>query len=84
MCSCSYLTCFSRTFSCDSRMQPLRCIRLRFSRIPDSVQDGPAGEYSFPSEYWSDVSDNAKDLIRHLLVSDPLGRLTAEYVPSNV
>ncbi|KAK9236208.1 Ca/Cm-dependent protein kinase B [Lipomyces kononenkoae] len=37
------------------------------------------GEFDFePEEYWADISDNAKDFIRHLLVVDPERRLTAE------
>ena len=35
-----------------------------------------AGEYSFPSPYWDDVSDTAKDLIRKMLVVDPTKRLS--------
>jgi serine/threonine protein kinase len=35
-------------------------------------------EYDFDSEIWDDVSDDAKDLIRSLIVSEPSERLTAE------
>ncbi|BFZ02148.1 hypothetical protein BsWGS_05187 [Bradybaena similaris] len=35
------------------------------------------GEYTFESPWWDDVSDNAKDLVRKLLVVDPKKRLTA-------
>jgi len=35
-------------------------------------------EYDFPSPYWDDISDNAKDLIKRILVEDPKKRLTAE------
>lgn len=35
-----------------------------------------SGSYSFPSPYWDDISDNAKDLIRRLLVVDPSKRMT--------
>merc|ERR1712087_1032721 len=38
------------------------------------------GQYSFPSPFWDDISDGAKDLIRRLLLKDPKGRLTAEEV----
>uniref|UniRef100_A0A0B6ZLD6 Protein kinase domain-containing protein n=1 Tax=Arion vulgaris TaxID=1028688 RepID=A0A0B6ZLD6_9EUPU len=34
------------------------------------------GQYTFDSLFWDDVSDNAKDLIRKLLVVDPKKRLT--------
>jgi len=36
-----------------------------------------AGDYSFPSPYWTDISNSAKDLIRHLLCVDPQKRYTA-------
>ncbi len=36
------------------------------------------GVYQFHSEYWSEVSDDAKDLIRKLLVLDPKVRLTVD------
>jgi len=35
-------------------------------------------EYDMDDECWDDVSDLAKDFIRHLLVKDPKARLTAE------
>jgi serine/threonine protein kinase len=35
-------------------------------------------EYDFDDECWEDVSDLAKDFIRHLLVKDPKERYTAE------
>ena len=35
-------------------------------------------QFDFPSPYWDDVSDVAKDLIRSLLVRDPQQRLNAE------
>ena len=36
--------------------------------------------YEFVSPYWDGVSDGAKDLIRKLLVVDPIKRLSAEQV----
>lgn len=36
-----------------------------------------AGEFDFPSPYWDNVSEDAKDLLRKLLVTDPAKRLTA-------
>lgn len=42
-----------------------------------SIQDGV---YDFPEREWSGVSDEAKDLIRHLLVKNASQRYTAEMV----
>ena len=36
------------------------------------------GEYDFPSPYWDDVTNQAKDLVTKLLVVDPTMRLTAQ------
>jgi len=36
------------------------------------------GKYDFDPEYWSDVSEEAKDLIRRCLTVDPASRLTAD------
>lgn len=36
------------------------------------------GEYDYPSPDWDDVSNEAKDLINHLLVQDPTKRLTVD------
>ncbi|KAL7988231.1 hypothetical protein Chor_007150 [Crotalus horridus] len=35
-------------------------------------------EYEFDSPYWDDISDSAKDFIRHLLERDPEKRFTCE------
>nr|XP_033776910.1 calcium/calmodulin-dependent protein kinase type 1B [Geotrypetes seraphini]XP_033776919.1 calcium/calmodulin-dependent protein kinase type 1B [Geotrypetes seraphini]XP_033776927.1 calcium/calmodulin-dependent protein kinase type 1B [Geotrypetes seraphini]XP_033776935.1 calcium/calmodulin-dependent protein kinase type 1B [Geotrypetes seraphini] len=35
-------------------------------------------EYEFDSPYWDDISDSAKDFIRHLLERDPEKRLSCE------
>jgi serine/threonine protein kinase len=35
-------------------------------------------EYDFPSPYFDDISDLAKDLIRKLLVADPKDRLNVD------
>jgi len=35
-------------------------------------------EYDFPDPEWTNISENAKDFIRHLLVKDPKTRYTAE------
>ena len=39
-----------------------------------SIQDG---FYEFPDSEWSAISEDAKDLIRHLLVRDPRKRYSA-------
>lgn len=49
------------------------CQKLLF----ESIQEG---RYSFPESEWSDVSDEAKDLIRGLLVKVAPKRLSAEAV----
>jgi len=36
------------------------------------------GNYSFPSPYWDEISDDAKDLIRRMLVVNPQKRATPE------
>lgn len=38
------------------------------------------GVYDFPENEWSCVSESAKDLIRHLLVRNPVSRFTAAQV----
>lgn len=43
----------------------------------NSIQEGI---YGFPERDWSDISENAKDLIRHLLVRDPHLRYSANQV----
>lgn len=42
-----------------------------------SIQDG---FFEFPDSEWSTVSEDAKDLIRHLLVRDPRKRYSAQEV----
>lgn len=39
-----------------------------------------SGHYAFTAPYFDDISDNAKDLIQHLLVVDPRGRFDAKQV----
>ena len=38
------------------------------------------GKFDFPSPYWDDVSDLAKDLIRKLLCVDPKNRLNGDQI----
>ncbi|CAF0809215.1 unnamed protein product [Adineta ricciae] len=50
-----------------------------FSESPDSLpltEQILKGLYTFPDEFWSDVSDVAKDLIRQMMCVDPNKRLT--------
>jgi len=44
------------------------------------------GKFDFPSPYWDDISDMAKDLINNLLVVDPwvLGEMTPRKILPNV
>lgn len=42
-----------------------------------TIQDG---EYEFPDNEWSEISEDAKDLIRRLLVRDPRKRFSAKEV----
>mmetsp|Transcript_128559 Transcript_128559/g.222072 ORF Transcript_128559/g.222072 Transcript_128559/m.222072 type:complete len:333 (-) Transcript_128559:560-1558(-) len=37
-----------------------------------------SGTYSFPSPYWDNISEDAKDLVRKMLVVDPMTRYTPE------
>ena len=39
--------------------------------------------YDFPSPYWDDISDVAKDLIKSLLVKEPTSRLDADKLLSH-
>jgi len=39
-----------------------------------------AGRFDFPSPYWDDISDSAKNLIQRLLTVDPRQRATSEQV----
>lgn len=38
------------------------------------------GHYSFPKEYWKDISEEAIDLVKKLLTVDPKKRATLEEV----
>jgi calcium/calmodulin-dependent protein kinase I len=41
------------------------------------------GKYDFPSPYWDDISDSAKNLIKQLLVVEPESRLTPDEILSH-
>eukprot|EP01102_Stenamoeba_stenopodia_P008771 TRINITY_DN255_c0_g3_i1.p1 TRINITY_DN255_c0_g3~~TRINITY_DN255_c0_g3_i1.p1 ORF type:complete len:519 (-),score=86.09 TRINITY_DN255_c0_g3_i1:12-1568(-) len=36
------------------------------------------GHYDFPPEFWSEVSNNAKDIVRQLMTVDPKARMTIQ------
>lgn len=42
-----------------------------------------SGQYDFPKAEWKDVSQDAKDLIKGMLCTDPAKRLTIEQVMQN-
>jgi serine/threonine protein kinase len=42
-----------------------------------------SGKYDYPSPWWDDVSEDAKDLVNNLLVVDPKKRYTAEQALSH-
>lgn len=50
-----------------------QCQELLFSSIQE-------GQYYFPEEEWSDISEEAKDLINNLLVRDASSRLSASKI----
>jgi serine/threonine protein kinase len=43
-----------------------------------NMLDGETFDVEFPPEHWTGISDQAKDLVRKLLVADPQERLTVE------
>jgi serine/threonine protein kinase len=73
---------------------PLHSVRIAFDRLmanrlcgfpPFYEESTPllfdqimSGQYDFPEPYWTPVSDQAKDLIRHMLVVDPRQRYTTQ------
>jgi len=46
--------------------------------LPDLFEQIMKAEYEFIPEYWSDVSEDAKDFIRKLLVVEPKERMTSK------
>jgi serine/threonine protein kinase len=44
--------------------------------LPPLTEQILKGLYTFPDEFWSDVSETAKDLIRQMMCVDPNKRLT--------
>lgn len=58
------------------------CLMNTWSMIIKKIYDffSSKGRFSFPENEWRDVSDDAKDLINHLLVKEASKRLSAEAV----
>jgi len=46
--------------------------------LPELFEQIMNAEYDFPEDYWKDISENAKDFIRKLLIVDPKKRLTGK------
>lgn len=54
---------------------PFRSAKRDQDELFDLIQ---AGDYEFLSPYWDPISEDAKDLISHLLVVEPYKRYSAE------
>ncbi|CAF0859393.1 unnamed protein product [Didymodactylos carnosus] len=65
--SCGHSCGWARGEECE------KCQSLLFERIQEGV-------YEFPVKEWQNISEEAKDLIRHLLVRDASSRYTAANV----
>jgi len=46
--------------------------------LPELFEQIMKADYDFPEEYWKDISEDAKDFIRKLLVVNPSKRLTGK------
>jgi len=46
--------------------------------LPELFEQIMKADYDFPEEYWKDISEDAKDFIRKLLVVNPAKRLTGK------
>jgi len=46
--------------------------------LPELFEQIMKADYDFPEDYWKEVSENAKDFIRKLLVVEPKQRLTGK------
>jgi MAP kinase interacting serine/threonine kinase len=68
-----YGDCWRENCGWDQGLACQDCQDRLFARIQ-------LGEYDFPVEDWARISENAKDLIRHLLVKDKTLRYTADDV----
>jgi len=44
--------------------------------LPELFEQIMKADYDFPEEYWADISEDAKDFIRKLLVVEPADRMT--------
>jgi len=67
-------------WSCGVIMYVLLCGRLPFKGHNENttLQKVMLGKFNFPSDHFSGVSESAKDVIKRLLVKDPLKRMTSE------
>ena len=63
-----------------------RLISLRLCGYPPFYDESDANlfeqikkaEYEFDSPYWDEISDSAKDFIKHLMEKSPLKRFTCK------
>jgi len=46
--------------------------------LPELFEQIMKADYDFPDDYWKDVSEEAKDFIRRLLVVEPSKRMTGK------
>jgi calcium/calmodulin-dependent protein kinase I len=46
--------------------------------LPEVFEQIMNADYEFPSPYWDDISEGAKDVVKKLLVVDPKKRMTAD------
>jgi len=51
--------------------------------LPELFEQIMKADYDFPEEYWKDISEDAKDFIRKLLVVNPAKRLTGKQALSH-
>jgi calcium-dependent protein kinase len=67
-------------WSCGVIMYVLLCGRLPFKGHNDAatLQKVMLAKFSFPSDHFAGVSEAAKDVVKRLLVKDPLKRMTSE------
>ena len=62
---------------CARGAAPSKSGRTRVATVPFPAQ---AGAFTFADPYWTDISPEAKDLVKALLTVDPTKRITSEGV----